>query len=115
MSNSRNHTPNDCHWQSFLSGSRSARWRCWGQRAAGRPRPPGSVSGRGSQPTGARFVKRPREQPGVAAVKLKDYTRALRLKYDLSVDEIALDAISYDLRSCRGTACQKSHREGEVS
>ena len=23
------------------SGSRSARWRCWGERAAGRPRPPG--------------------------------------------------------------------------
>ena len=69
----------------------------------------------GRQPTGARFVKRPREQPGVAAVTLKDDTRALRLKYDLSVDEIALDAISYDLRSCRGTAFPKSHREGEVS
>jgi hypothetical protein len=34
--------PNDCHSlanRSF-SGSRSARWRCWGQRAAGRPRFP---------------------------------------------------------------------------
>jgi hypothetical protein len=41
-SSSRNHAPNDCHSlanRSF-SGSRSARWRCWGQRAAGRPRSP---------------------------------------------------------------------------
>ena len=41
-SSSRNHAPNDCHSlanRSF-SGSRSARWRCWGQRAAGRPRFP---------------------------------------------------------------------------
>ena len=67
----------------------------------------------GRQPTGVRFATRPREQPGVAAVTLKDYARASRLKYDLSVDEIALDAISYGLRSCLGTACQKS--EGEVS
>jgi hypothetical protein len=41
-SSSRNPAPNDCHSlanRSF-SGSRSARWRCWGQRAAGRPRFP---------------------------------------------------------------------------
>jgi hypothetical protein len=41
-SSSRNHAPNDCHSlanRSF-SGSRSTRWRCWGQRAAGRPRFP---------------------------------------------------------------------------
>jgi hypothetical protein len=53
-SSSRNHAPNDCHSlanRSF-SGSRSARWRCWGQRAAGRPRFPGSVSGRGSTTDG---------------------------------------------------------------
>ena len=41
-SSSRNHAPNDCHSLANLSfsGSRSARWRCWGQRAAGRPRFP---------------------------------------------------------------------------
>ena len=41
-SSSRNPAPNDCHSlanRSF-SGSRSARWCCWGQRAAGRPRFP---------------------------------------------------------------------------
>ena len=39
-SSSRNHAPNDCHSlanRSF-SGSRSARWRCWGPRPAGRLR-----------------------------------------------------------------------------
>ena len=96
-SNSRNHTPNNCYslaHRSF-SGSRSARRRCWGQRAAGRPRYLARSVVAGRQPTTARFVTRPREQPGVAAVTLKDYKRALRLKYDLSVDEIALAAISY--------------------
>src|SRR6476660_5120322 len=80
-SSSRNHAPNDCHSlanRSF-SGSRSAQWRCWGPRAAGRPRFPwlGQWS-RVRQPTGTRYVARPPEQPGTAAAKLKDYTRALR-------------------------------------
>jgi hypothetical protein len=89
-SSSRDPAPNDCHSlanRSF-SGSRSARWCCWGQRAAGRPRwfpwlgqwsrvdTRSVVAGR--QPTGTRYVDRPREQPGIAAAKLKDYTRALR-------------------------------------
>ena len=47
----------------------------------------------GRQPTGTRYVERPREQPGMSAAKLKDYTRALSRKYDLTVDQIALDAI----------------------
>ena len=32
----------------------------------------------GRQPTGTRYVERPREQPGISAARLKDYTRALR-------------------------------------
>jgi hypothetical protein len=80
-SSSRNHAPNDCHSlanRSF-SGSRSARWRCWGPRAAGRPRFPwlGQWS-RVGQPTGTRYVERPREQPGTSAAKLRLHARIAR-------------------------------------
>jgi hypothetical protein len=106
-SSSRNDPPNDCHSlanRSF-SGSRSARWRCWGPRAAGRPRFPwlGQWS-RVRQPTGTRYVESPRGQPGTSAAKLRDYTRALRevrpdYGPDCPMDQIALDAINHDLRS----------------
>ena len=80
-SSSRNHAPNDCHSlanRSF-SGSRSARWRCWGPRAAGRPRFPwlgqwSRVDNRRALGTFEALVS----NPGISAAKLKDYTRALR-------------------------------------
>jgi hypothetical protein len=81
-STSRNPAPNDCHSlanRSF-SGSRSGAVAllgsacCWPTQV---PLARSVVAGR--QPTGTRYVERPREQPGIAAAKLKDYTRRLVL------------------------------------
>jgi len=56
------------------------------------PGSPGSVSGRGSTLDGHSYVESPREKPGISAAELKD-SRAHCMKYDLTMDQIALDAI----------------------
>ena len=81
-SSSRNRPPNDCHSLANLSFRDRVRRGavallgsacCWPTQV---PLARSVVAGR--QPTGTRYVERPREQPGISGAKLKDYTRALR-------------------------------------